>query len=149
MEWNIVERAIKTDRHKNRIKRSGQAWLVYVCDINRNIPTTRRWARGDLWDSRHRPLNRKRLQSVSRTFKSCSQQRPNTHTRTHTRARTSSLFKTEENRNSSSENQSPSGETSLNFDAFVASLGYVMMTGDASTNVLLDWVQLPRYFPSV
>ena len=35
------------NRHKNRIKRSGQAWLVYVKDINRNIPTTRRWARGD------------------------------------------------------------------------------------------------------
>ena len=26
-------------RHKNRIKRSGQAPLVYVKDINRNIPT--------------------------------------------------------------------------------------------------------------
>ena len=26
----------------NRIKRSGQAWLVYVWDINHNIPTTRR-----------------------------------------------------------------------------------------------------------
>ena len=26
---------------------SGQAWLDYVCDINHNIPTTRRWARGD------------------------------------------------------------------------------------------------------
>ena len=34
-------------RHKNRIKRSGQARLVYVTDINRNIPTTWRWAGGD------------------------------------------------------------------------------------------------------
>ena len=34
------------NRHKNRIKRSGQARLVYVCNINCNIPTTRRWARG-------------------------------------------------------------------------------------------------------
>ena len=29
------------NRHKSRIKkRSGQAWLVYVKDTNRNIPTT-------------------------------------------------------------------------------------------------------------
>ena len=37
-----LKRAIKTEtnRHKNRIKRSGQANLVYVIDINRNIPTT-------------------------------------------------------------------------------------------------------------
>ena len=36
------------NRHKNRIKRSGQTRLVYVIDINRNIPTTWRWARGDI-----------------------------------------------------------------------------------------------------
>ena len=35
------------NRHKNRIKGSGQARLVYVIDINHNIPTTRKWARGD------------------------------------------------------------------------------------------------------
>ena len=36
------------NRHKNRIKWSGQARLVYVFDINCNIPTTmRRWVRGD------------------------------------------------------------------------------------------------------
>ena len=35
------------NRHKNRIKRSGQARLVYVKDINPNIPTTWRWARRD------------------------------------------------------------------------------------------------------
>ena len=46
MEWNTVERAKDRNRHKNRIKRSGQARLVYVWDINRNIPTTRRWAAG-------------------------------------------------------------------------------------------------------
>ena len=34
-------------RHKHRIKRSGQARLVYVININRNIPTTWRKARGD------------------------------------------------------------------------------------------------------
>ena len=34
------------NRHENRIKRSGQAWLVYVCDINHNIPTGWRWACG-------------------------------------------------------------------------------------------------------
>ena len=39
------------NRHKNRIKRSGQAGLVYGKDINRNIPTTWRWARGDSYDS--------------------------------------------------------------------------------------------------
>ena len=35
------------NRRKNRIKRSGQARWVYISDINRNIPTTWRWARGD------------------------------------------------------------------------------------------------------
>ena len=36
------------NRHKKRIKkRSGQAQLVYVEDINRNVPTTRRGALGD------------------------------------------------------------------------------------------------------
>ena len=35
------------NRYKNRIKRCGQSRLVYVTDINRNIPTTWRWARGD------------------------------------------------------------------------------------------------------
>ena len=38
------------NRHKNRIKKkSGQARLVYVKNINCNIPTTWRWAQGDLW----------------------------------------------------------------------------------------------------
>ena len=32
--------------HKNRIKRSEQAWLVYVRNINLSIPTTWRWACG-------------------------------------------------------------------------------------------------------
>ena len=32
------------NRHKNRVQRSGQARLIYVMDINRNIPTTGRWA---------------------------------------------------------------------------------------------------------
>ena len=49
------------NRHHKRIKRSGQAWLVYVKDINCNIPNTGRWARGDIsykcwwwlfWDSK-------------------------------------------------------------------------------------------------
>ena len=35
------------NRHKNRIKSSGQARLVYVCDINHNIPTMLWWARED------------------------------------------------------------------------------------------------------
>ena len=35
--------------HRNRIKRSGQARLVYVWDINGNIPTTKRSARGWGW----------------------------------------------------------------------------------------------------
>ena len=34
-------------RHKNTIKRNGQARLVYVSDINRNIPTTWRWTHVD------------------------------------------------------------------------------------------------------
>ena len=47
MEWNTVERAIDRNRYKNSIKRSGQARLAYVTDINCNIPATWRWARGD------------------------------------------------------------------------------------------------------
>ena len=35
------------NRHKNRMKRSGQARLVYVKDINCDILTTWRWARGN------------------------------------------------------------------------------------------------------
>ena len=34
-------------RQKDRIKKSGQARLVYVQDINRNIPATWRSARAD------------------------------------------------------------------------------------------------------
>ena len=38
-----------TDRnwHKNRMKKSGQARLVYVKDTNHNIPTMWKWVRGD------------------------------------------------------------------------------------------------------
>ena len=39
------------NRHKNRVERSGQARLVYVKNINCNIPTTWRWARGDYADT--------------------------------------------------------------------------------------------------
>ena len=47
MEWNKVERAIKTKIDTRTIIRSRQAQLVYTTDINRNISTTWRWARGD------------------------------------------------------------------------------------------------------
>ena len=50
MHLNTVERAIKTEidtRQQQHPKRSGQARLVYVFDVNRNIPITWRWARGD------------------------------------------------------------------------------------------------------
>ena len=48
MEWNTVENGHQyRNRHKNWIKRNGQARLVSVKDINRNVPTTWRWARGD------------------------------------------------------------------------------------------------------
>ena len=33
--------------HKNRINRSGQAWLAYVKNISRSIPTMWRWVHGD------------------------------------------------------------------------------------------------------
>ena len=36
-----------SNRQKNRIKRSGQARLIHVLDINHNTPTTWRWALGD------------------------------------------------------------------------------------------------------
>ena len=49
MEWNTVERVIKTQEIDKRTekKRSGQARLVYIKNVNRNGPTTWRWARGD------------------------------------------------------------------------------------------------------
>ena len=47
MEWNTSERAIREKQTKEESKRSGQARLVYVKDINLNIPTTWRCARGD------------------------------------------------------------------------------------------------------
>ena len=54
MEWNTVERAIKAEiRHKNGVKRSEQARLVYATNINRSIPTTWRLASGD---HKHRNL---------------------------------------------------------------------------------------------
>ena len=37
------------NRHMCRIKRSGQARLVYVWDIIRNSPTAKRWAHGYAW----------------------------------------------------------------------------------------------------
>ena len=39
------QRQKQTQEH---VRRSGQARLVYVKDINRDITTTRKWARGDL-----------------------------------------------------------------------------------------------------
>ena len=44
--WNEIQLKDHEDRnrHKSRIKRSGQARLVYVKNINRNIPTTWRSA---------------------------------------------------------------------------------------------------------
>ena len=48
MDWNTIERAIKTERStRTEVRRSGQARLVYIRDINRSIPATWRWARGD------------------------------------------------------------------------------------------------------
>ena len=46
--WNEIQLKGPQDsnRHKNRITRSGQAQLVYVKNINHSIPTTWRWARG-------------------------------------------------------------------------------------------------------
>ena len=41
MEWNTVERAIKT------LEENEKEWASSVGYINRNIPTTWRWARGD------------------------------------------------------------------------------------------------------
>ena len=60
MEWTTVERAIRQNRYMNRIKRSGQALLVYVKDIYRNTPTTRRW-----WDWWHNPLHHVILSGAS------------------------------------------------------------------------------------
>ena len=42
------------NRHKSRMKRRGQARLVYIKDINRKIPTRKRWARQDLSQRRKR-----------------------------------------------------------------------------------------------
>ena len=50
-EWNTVSWKGHKDgnRHTNRIKRNGQARLVYVKNINRSISTPWRWAHGDLY----------------------------------------------------------------------------------------------------
>ena len=62
MEWNRVKKDHKDrNKHKNRIKRRGKAWLVHVCDINHNIPTTRRWARGGyVWNPKKEQINKMR-----------------------------------------------------------------------------------------
>ena len=44
---NHLFRATYNKRHKNQIKRCGQAQLVYIKDINCNIYTRWRWARRD------------------------------------------------------------------------------------------------------
>ena len=40
--WKEIQLKGPKDRnsHKNRTKRSGQAWLAYVKNISHNIPTT-------------------------------------------------------------------------------------------------------------
>ena len=63
MEWNTVERAIKTETDtRTEQKRRGQARLVYIWDINGNVPTTR-WAHRDIGDTdhTHNRLDRKQL----------------------------------------------------------------------------------------
>ena len=49
--WNEIQskgpQRQKQTQGQNEKKRSGQARLVYVKNVNRNIPTTWRWARGD------------------------------------------------------------------------------------------------------
>ena len=50
MEWNTLEKAQKTETDTRTdffLKRGGQARLIYFKDIDHNIPTTWRWARGD------------------------------------------------------------------------------------------------------
>ena len=48
MAWNTVERAIKTEIDtKTEWKGVGKTWLVYIKDINRNIPATWSWVCGD------------------------------------------------------------------------------------------------------
>ena len=63
--WNEIRLKSHKDRngHKNIIKTSGQARLVYVFDINRNIPTTWRWARGD-WRGRALQTPAKKIDTV-------------------------------------------------------------------------------------
>ena len=50
MEWNLSERALKTEidtRTEQKIGVGKLGW--FMSDINRNIPTTWRWAREDDW----------------------------------------------------------------------------------------------------
>ena len=57
MEWNTVERAIKTEIDtRTKYKGVGKlGWLM--SDINCNIPTTRRWAHGETMQSNGRLRN--------------------------------------------------------------------------------------------
>ena len=59
------------NRYKNRIKRSGRARLVYVKDINCNIPITWRWARGDAkpWNRVSGVQSKNSFASISRRSK--------------------------------------------------------------------------------
>ena len=58
------------NRHKNRVNRNGQARLIYVKNINRNIPTTWRWARRD---EREREREREREKRVMNEWPMCSE----------------------------------------------------------------------------
>ena len=55
MEWSTVERAIKTEIDtRTEWKRVGKLGCC-MSDINRNIPTTRGWARGDPYQTNKNP----------------------------------------------------------------------------------------------
>ena len=47
LEWNSWKGHRDRNRHKNRIKRSEQARVVHIKDINCSIPARRRWGHGD------------------------------------------------------------------------------------------------------
>ena len=73
------------NRHQNRIKRSGQARLVYVFDINRDNPTTWRRARG-VRKNRILTWSKQPIKGIAlnRCQFVCACARAHTHTHTHT-----------------------------------------------------------------
>ena len=70
MEWNTLQRVIRTKQAQEQNKKGvGKARLVFVNDINRNIPTNWGWARGDILSPKGRGRKWRRTEANPRMMK--------------------------------------------------------------------------------